>query len=205
MPRHRRGKLHAPPPSDDQGRRWSAVLWRGPRVFQSRRFHVLWKEQGANAPTCVAAAFRYGAALNRLLDSGAASRNRIRIGDATVAFWADASGVRKEAASAADQAFGLLMEPPSDEAEAAKLRDLIDAVRRERPTLALDPALRADKHFHVLGLAPNAARLSVRFWLTDTFEPSRNVSPDRGRTAHDRHSRGRRPARAGGRGRAGVF
>ena len=127
-------------------------------------------EQGANAPTSEAAAFRYGAALNRLLDRGGVSRNRLKIGDATVAFWADTSGVGEAAAAAAETVFSFLVEPPSDEAEAAKVGDMLQVVRSARPALSLDPRLRPGTRFHVLGLAPNAARLSVRFWLTDSFD-----------------------------------
>lgn len=138
--------------------------------FNLDAFTSYGKEQGANAPTSEAAAFRYGAALNRLLDRGGVSRNRLKIGDATVAFWADASGVGEAAAAAAEMVFAFLVEPPSDEAEAAKVGDMLEMIRSARPALSLDPALRPGTRFHVLGLAPNAARLSVRFWLTDSFE-----------------------------------
>lgn len=126
-------------------------------------------EQGDNAPTSQAAAFRYGAALNRLLDRG--SRNRLRIGDATVVFWADASDAVPEAADVAEAIFGAMFAPPpvEDAAEAAKLRIALEAVRQGRPVAALDPCLATDVRFHVLGLSPNAARLSVRYWLSDDF------------------------------------
>ncbi len=126
-------------------------------------------KDATNAPTSKAAAARYGAALNRLLDRGA-SRNRIKIGDATVTFWADASGVGEDAAAAAEDVFAAMMDPPSDESQAAKLRDILEVVEKGRPALTLDPQLVPGTRFHVLGLAPNAARLSVRFWLTDDFE-----------------------------------
>lgn len=138
--------------------------------FNLDAFGSYGKEQGANAPTSEAAAFRYGAALNRLLDRNAAFRNRIKIGDATVAFWADASGVGEPAAAASEAIFAFLVEPPSDAGEAAKVGDLLEIVRKGRPALSLHPDLAPGTRFHVLGLAPNAARLSVRFWLSDRFE-----------------------------------
>ena len=58
------------------------------------------KTQGDNAPTSRAAAFRYGAALNRMLDRGSSNRLQQPIGDATVVFWADGSSVTEEAAQA---------------------------------------------------------------------------------------------------------
>jgi len=138
--------------------------------FNQDAFTSYGKEQRANAPTSEAAAFRYGAALNRLLDRNAAIKNRIKIGDATVAFWADTSGVDEEAAAAAEATFAFLVEPPDDASEAAKMRDVLDKVRAGRPVRELGPKLVAGTRFQVLGLAPNAARLSVRFWLTDSFE-----------------------------------
>jgi CRISPR-associated protein Csd1 len=140
--------------------------------FQQDSFQSYGNQQGANAPTSEAAAFRYGAALNRLLDREAAT-NRLKVADATVAFWADASGAEAEAekaAAAADSWFAALMVPPSDETEAVEVRDVLEKIRDGRPASALVPGVAAGTRFHVLGLAPNAARLSIRFWLTDSFD-----------------------------------
>lgn len=129
------------------------------------------KEQGDNAPTSEAAAFRYGTALNALLDR-TASRNRLRrgIGDATVVFWADASRAAEEAvARAAEDFFASMAEPPNDEGEAAKLRDQLGMIAAGRPLGSVLPGVDPLTRFHVLGLSPNAARLSVRYWLTDSF------------------------------------
>jgi CRISPR-associated protein Csd1 len=142
--------------------------------FNLDAFTSYGKQQGENAPTSEAAAFRYGTALNRLLDAG--SRNRLArpLGDATVAFWADASA----AAEVAETLFSRLADPPPPEAdglerdadETAKLRDALARVAEGRPVSALDPKLEEGVRFHVLGLSPNAARISVRFWLSDTFQ-----------------------------------
>ncbi|MCF3947107.1 type I-C CRISPR-associated protein Cas8c/Csd1 [Acidiphilium sp. AL] len=123
-------------------------------------------DSGANAPTSVQAAFRYGTALNRLLDRG--SSNRLKIGDTTIAFWADAQGFGEEAAAAAEMAMAMGMEPPDDPSEATKLRDALVDIRAGRPPSAF-PGLQSGTRFYILGLAPNAARLAVRFWLVDTF------------------------------------
>ncbi|MBV8890087.1 MAG: type I-C CRISPR-associated protein Cas8c/Csd1 [Alphaproteobacteria bacterium] len=148
--------------------------------FNLDAFESYGKEQGANAPTSEAAAFRYGAALNRMLDRG--SRNRIRrpIGDTTVVFWADTSdAVDEAAAQAAEDLFFAAIDPAAadehsdeDAAQAATVRDALDKLAAGRPVRDLDPrlGLQAGTRFHVLGLAPNAARLSVRYWLDDTFE-----------------------------------
>lgn len=147
--------------------------------FNEHAFESYGQSQGFNAPTSEDAAFRYGAALNRLLDRGQ-SRNRIKISDTTTAFWADASGVGEEAAEAAEDLFAVWLNPTAedrdpdklrrDEGEAAKLRDALRDVASGRPLKTIDPRLEEGVRFHVLGLAPNAARLSVRYWLDDRFE-----------------------------------
>lgn len=142
--------------------------------FNLDAFTSYGKEQGDNAPTSEAAAFRYGEALNRLLDRD--SRNRIKIGDATVVFWADTSGSvgEKEAAAAENFMAGFFTAPSRDAAddddqEAARLNDALQLLRKGRPVEDLQLGLKSGTQFHVLGLSPNAARLSVRFWLTDDF------------------------------------
>ena len=133
-------------------------------------------KDATNAPTSIPVAARYGLALNTLLDR-ASSRNRIRVGDATVAFWADASGVGETAANAAEDVFATIFDPPStkpasdnDAQEAVKLRDRLEDFAKGRPVKDIDPRLEPGTRFYVLGLAPNAARLSVRFWLEDRFD-----------------------------------
>lgn len=132
------------------------------------------KEKGDNAPTSELAAFGYGTALNALLASDGADakgrpiyRNRVQLGDATTAFWAEADGEE------ADQAEDLLNQmfgdaPPLSEAEieaghGAQARDLMLELEAGRALRDIAPRLN-DLRIYVLGLSPNAARLSVRFW-----------------------------------------
>jgi CRISPR-associated protein Csd1 len=117
-------------------------------------------EQGANAPVSEAAAFGYGAVLNALLARD--SRNVVRVGDATVVFWADVP----EAEAIARAWFDL---PPDEATEAAVVRDVLDAMARGRPIRDAAPHIAEGTRFYVLGLSPNAARLSVRFWHETTF------------------------------------
>jgi CRISPR-associated protein Csd1 len=139
--------------------------------FNLDAFTSYGKDQGDNAPTSQAAAFRYGAALNRMLDRG--SRNRLagRLGDASVVYWADTSDtVNDAAASQAELLFGWLAAPPDDDSERAKLGDGLTRLAQGRPVADAMPGVVPGTRFHVLGLAPNAARLSVRYWLTDSFD-----------------------------------
>lgn len=132
------------------------------------------KDQGGNAPVSEAAAFGYGTALNALLAKG--SENRVQVGDTSVAFWADASGIaaarEAEALAAAALAPRFADEDediPTDAQEARKVGDALEKLAWgmpvERATVTVDPATR----FYILGLAPNAARLSVRFWQEMTL------------------------------------
>lgn len=138
--------------------------------FNLDAFASYGKEQGANAPTSEGAAFRYGAALNELLSRDGGNRLKRPLGDATVAFWADASDAGQEAsAKAAEDIFGVMVDPPTDEQEAAKVRERLDAVSRGKPVTAHGAEIDPGTRFHILGLAPNAARLSVRYWMTGAF------------------------------------
>ncbi len=144
--------------------------------FNLDAFKSYGRDQGANAPTSEAAGERYGAALNAVLGRDGANRLKRGIGDATVVFWADASGAEEEqAAQAAEDFFASVFEPRVDAADerddlaAVKVRDALQAVAAGRPQ-GVRPDLKPGTRFHVLGLAPNAARLSVRFWLSDTLE-----------------------------------
>ncbi len=123
--------------------------------FNARAFESYGKteRQGENAPVSKAAAFAYTTALNHLLRKD--SNQRIQVGDASTVFWADRDS---EFESAAANIFG---EPPKDDPE-----------RGVRAVEALFKAMQSgklgglddDNRFHVLGLAPNAARISIRFY-----------------------------------------
>jgi CRISPR-associated protein Csd1 len=139
--------------------------------FNLDAFTSYGKDQGDNAPTSQAAAFRYGAALNRMLDRG--SRNRLagRLGDSTVVYWADTSDTVSDAeASQAELLFSWLVTPPDDDTERAKLSDALGKLAQGRPVADAMAGVVPGTRFHVLGLAPNAARLSVRYWLSDSFD-----------------------------------
>ncbi len=123
------------------------------------------KRQGANAPVSERAAFAYTTALNALLapDSG----QRIQIGDTTTVFWAEAADPKQS--EAAEGLFSMLAEPPTNEQAAARVRDKLQAIAEGRPLAEAAPDVREDTRFYVLGLAPNAARLSIRFWYAETI------------------------------------
>lgn len=114
--------------------------------------------QGANAPVGQTAVHAYTAALNQLLSRGN-ERHRLIEGDTTFVFWAAASTPIE------DQFAHLLgsYAPDQQESDGTPVRQTFDSVRR-----GLRPSLDDETPFYVLGLAPNAARLAVRFWHEGT-------------------------------------
>lgn len=123
------------------------------------------KEQGDNAPVSEVAAFAYTTALNKFLESG--SRNRVQVGDASTVFWADASNA--EVAQTAEALVFAWMNEPDEGVEAQRVGAILEKIRQGQRLETFAPNLAKGVRFHVLGLAPNAARLSIRFWFEDDF------------------------------------
>lgn len=125
------------------------------------------RDSSFNAPTAEAAAFGYVAALNHLLRTG--NKQSRRIGDTSLVFWA-------ERETPAEALFGGLFDPPEtprdgnadDTAAAQRIGDALE--RLAAGQMPDDPAF-ADREvrFYLLGLSPNAARLSVRLWQVDSL------------------------------------
>lgn len=132
--------------------------------FNLDAFTSYGKEQGDNAPVSDVAAAAYTTALNHFLERG--SRHRLQIGDASTVFWAEAPD--PAAAAAAEDMFQQFT-AVNEGMEADKVGALLDNLRHGRPVGDLQPALSPGVRFYVLGLAPNAARLSVRFFVEDDF------------------------------------
>lgn len=135
------------------------------------------KGQGLNSPVSEKAAFGYTTALNFLL-SPVNPNKKFIIGDTTVVYWAESG--RKEFASAFANIFDpeYVEEEPAVEQHSLKkvedgLKKVADKIRRVQAldlSRMLDDLHGENPHFYVLGLAPNAARVSVRFFITDPFE-----------------------------------
>ena len=130
--------------------------------FNAPAFCSYGHEQGENAPMSEYAAFAYTTALNRLL----ADRDHCKhVGDTAILCWAEnAEPVYQDAMSMF--LFG------ADEAAGIQESDVQAALKRlsaGQTVPFLEKELSPDQHFYLLGLAPNIARLSVRFFLRDTF------------------------------------
>jgi len=132
--------------------------------FNQESFTSYGKEQGDNAPISEQVAFAYTTALNHLLRRDEGNRQRLQIGDATVVFWAEADDAAQ--AEAAESFFSaLLAQKPDDATETQLLRYALEPVSRMQAVPDLGPGLDPGTRMYVLGLAPNASRLSIRYWM----------------------------------------
>lgn len=125
--------------------------------FNSDAFASFGKEQGANAPVGKSAAFAYTTALNHLL--GKDSKQRLQVGDASTVFWS-------EKTTTFEQLVGdFFSEPPKDDPDrnTRAVESLFKA-----PQSGAMPTGDESGRFYVLGLAPNASRISIRFWIVNT-------------------------------------
>ena len=121
--------------------------------------------QSFNSPVSIPAAFAYVTALNWLLRP--ASIQKMQIADASTVFWA-------ERPTRMEKTLFYLFNPPHDKKEGETeddpertddVRIFLDAMRQGKwYELGEDEGVK----FFILGLSPNSARISVRFWHVST-------------------------------------
>lgn len=128
--------------------------------FNAPSFLSYEKEQGYNAPIGKYAAYAYTTALNYLL---ADKKHTTTIGDTTVIYWSEDGGDEYR------DVFAQVTEPDVENQE------IVDGVFKNLEkgwavdTQSVLTGISPDKRFYILGLAPNAARLAVRFFYQDSF------------------------------------
>ncbi len=117
------------------------------------------KEQSYNAPVSRSAAFAYTTTLNHMLSK--TSRQKLLVGDSTAVFWA-------EKKHDFEDIFADIFGEPAKENPVQDYKNLISLFRA--PETGSKPELDPNTRFYVLGLAPNAARIAVRFWYNGTVK-----------------------------------
>lgn len=157
--------------------------------FNKESFESYGKKQSINAPVGKEAAFAYVTTLNYMLNP--ASLQNMQLGDATTVFWAekygtgqeelfyalfnpsdveekkeseDASGKKKQIATGKELKKTRLNDPGT----VARMRDFLGRVAQGKGVKEFK-GYDENVKFFVLGLSPNAARISVRFFYADTF------------------------------------
>lgn len=126
--------------------------------FNQDAFNSYAKTQSLNAPVGKVTVSQYGKALNTLLDF---PKQCIHMGDASTVFWSE-----KRSSFESDFSF-FFKEPGKDDnpdAGTEKVKALFESVNS-------GAYMEDDGHnrFYILGLAPNAARISIRFWQVGTI------------------------------------
>lgn len=115
------------------------------------------KKQGANASISISSAFAYTTALNTLLSEG--SRQKLQIGDTITVFWSERADAFE------DTLITCLDNSQEDDPDA-----LVESVQAllTSPQTGVGAFSEDTTRFYVLGLAPNAARIAIRFWQVGT-------------------------------------
>jgi len=129
--------------------------------FNQDAFTSFGKEQGDNSPLSVDDAEKYCTALNALTTN---DQHRVRIAGDTYVFWAEADPEQDVMLSGS---FCNLLDGSSRQAAVSddELRAFTDQIREGRLPSAFGGG---ESRFHILGLAPNMSRLSIRLWLSSS-------------------------------------
>ncbi len=125
------------------------------------------KGKGKNAPVSERAAFAYGSALNALL----ADRSHSQIiGDTTIVYWSE-HGI------SACQDFMMSFLGNHAGIDDHTLDTIVTHMRNGLPVDLEGVEISPDEPFYILGLAPNAGRISVRLFWRNTFrELAKNLA-----------------------------
>ena len=121
------------------------------------------KEQAFNAPVISSSEFAYSTALNSLI---ASEQNKVFLADSTILFWSKQKNNTEIADSEWDFAVkSMFADPPKDNPDGGvlKAKGLFQSISSG------ELHTEDDERFFVLGLAPNAARISIRLWKTGTL------------------------------------
>lgn len=127
--------------------------------FNATAFDSYGKENGYNAPVSEYAAFAYTSALNKLVSD---NNHRVFSGDTTVVCWTE------DGESAYQDVFAGIFNS-DDEVKQKDLHDTIVSIVNGNEVKWEGIPLNPSNNFYILGISPNSARLSVRFFIQNTF------------------------------------
>jgi CRISPR-associated protein Csd1 len=126
-------------------------------------FNSYYKTQNYNAPISNNATFAYTTALNVLL--GKDSKNNITIADSTIVFWSEKKSKEIDPEEIFPWVITMQKTDSNDPNRGVeKIEKLFESIFTGKYSQA------KTNHFYVLGLSPNAARISVRFWKAPSVE-----------------------------------
>ncbi|KNY27429.1 type I-C CRISPR-associated protein Cas8c/Csd1 [Pseudobacteroides cellulosolvens] len=143
--------------------------------FNKKSFESYKKEQSYNSPVGRKAMFRYTTALNYLLSS---KINKVNFADITMVFWAS----REDNKNVEEMILAWSLDPfdPDkkesggdkkqyvvDDSTARQAKEILEHVRNGLPVKSKN--FDENTRCFLLGLAPNAARISIRFFRVNSF------------------------------------
>jgi CRISPR-associated protein Csd1 len=114
------------------------------------------KSKNENSPISSKAASAIAGALNYLLDT---KSHNLTIADAKTVFWAESQDPYADL-------FSQIMGKAKDDVHSAELVSFLKSIRSGKMPGEINNVDR----FFILGLSPNAARISVRFWMVDLVD-----------------------------------
>ena len=126
--------------------------------FNAPSFESYGKEQSYNAPVGKYAEFAYTTALNYLLSQ---RDYTFSMGDSMIVYWAESGREQYQ------RCFSNMFRPTKDNQK--KLKDIFDSLKEDTKIYLEDAEMDPKQNFYILALAPNAARLSVRFFYVNSF------------------------------------
>ena len=126
--------------------------------FNAPSFESYEKEQSYNAPVGKYAEFAYTTALNYLLSQ---REYTFSLGDSMIVYWAESGKEQYQ------KCFWNMCMPTRDNQK--KLKDIFDSLKEDTKVYLEDAEMDPEQNFYILALAPNAARLSVRFFYVNSF------------------------------------
>ncbi|MEI8292998.1 MAG: type I-C CRISPR-associated protein Cas8c/Csd1 [bacterium] len=137
--------------------------------FNARAYESYGKtdSQGLNSPVGEELAFQYGTALNSLLTGPCRDKHRLRIGDTTVVFWTEKPTIVEDIFA---EIFSGGFELPTQTQDASRQNQIKLLLEAIRSGSKFQDVGNSGTAFFILGLAPNAARVSVRFFHRSTIE-----------------------------------
>lgn len=127
------------------------------------------EQQGLNAPVSEYATFAYSTALNYLLSD---ISRKIQLGDSTIVFWAESpKKIYQDFMSlyinggTTDNDETLVR----DEVAAKEVKSIFEKIANGKPIDELSDIFDEETNFYILAISPNAARLSIRFFIFNSF------------------------------------
>lgn len=141
--------------------------------FNAPAYESYGKTQSYNSPVSKYVAFAYATVLNHLLSS---PKQKIQVGDTTTVFWAESpEAIYPDlAAELFNPSFSSTGKDDKNEYKRdPQIEELVkEVLLRAKSGMRindLNGKIDEQTKFHILGLSPNAARISIRFFHSDSF------------------------------------